>query len=266
MTSRKRQTAVWSVMAAVALIDVTAVGAADPFDGVKPLQVMGTIDPASIAVRVTCPDGGQGTSMKGSLRGSPIGTGTFTFELGVTGAYAPDWRQRYLADGTRRERAQHDLAGEIGAFEMAAGKAGVEVNDLDDEDQPVRIRVKGRALGFARHDGDVLSVPAGPTHQLVREYASLSKRALDIDLHALTSREDEWTLRLPAGTRVTRAPTPSQLDTPFGRFSVSFEEGPGKVVVKTSLVFKKARITPAASVSSISDNSRCSSVAYSCFR
>jgi hypothetical protein len=60
---------------------VTAIGAADPFDGVKPLQVMGTIDPASIAVRVICPDGDQGTSMKGSLRGSPIGTGTFTLCL-----------------------------------------------------------------------------------------------------------------------------------------------------------------------------------------
>ena len=176
---------------------------------------------------------------------APDGTGAFTFELGVTGAYAPDWRQRYLAEGSRRERAQHDLAGELGAYELAPGKGAVEVNDLDDEDQPVRIRVKGKALGFARRDGDGLSVPAGPTHQLVREYASLSKRSLDIDLHALTSREDEWTVRLPPGTHVTRPPTPAQVDTPFGRISVSFEEAPGKVVIKTSLAFKKARITPA---------------------
>jgi hypothetical protein len=81
MTSRKRRTPVWSVLAAAALINVTAIGAADPFDGVKPFQVIGTIDPASIAVRVTCPDGGQGTSMKGSLKGSPIGAGTFTLCL-----------------------------------------------------------------------------------------------------------------------------------------------------------------------------------------
>jgi hypothetical protein len=88
-------------------------------------------------------------------------------------------------------------------------------------------------------------VPAGPSHRLVADYASLSKRTLDIDLHALTQRDDEWTIRLPAGMRVTRAPQPAKLDTPFGRFSVSFEEGPGRVVVKTSLAFKKARITPA---------------------
>ncbi len=44
---------------------------------------------------------------------------------------------------------------------------------------------------------------------------------------------------------MSRAATPGQLDTPFGRFSIAFEETPGKVVVKSSLAFKKARITPA---------------------
>ena len=88
-------------------------------------------------------------------------------------------------------------------------------------------------------------MPAVPTHRLVADYASLSRRALDVDLHALTQREDEWTIRLPAGMRVVRPATPAQLDTPFGRFSVSFEESPGKVVVRSSLAFKKARITPA---------------------
>lgn len=119
------------------------------------------------------------------------------------------------------------------------------MNDFDDEDQPVKIHAKGHSNGFARRDGEALGVPAGPTHHLVPEYASLSHRDLDIDLHALTTREDEWTIRLPPGMHVSRAATPAQLDTPFGRFSVTFEEGTGKVVVKTSLAFKKARITPA---------------------
>jgi tetratricopeptide (TPR) repeat protein len=173
------------------------------------------------------------------------GTGQFTQELVVSGAFAPEWQQRYLAEATRRERAQRDLAGELGAFEMAPGKPGLDVNDLDDEDQPVRLKAKGKALGFARQDGTTLAIPAGPTRQLVREYASLSKRTLDVDLHALSSREDEWTLHYPQGMRVTRAPTPAQLDTPFGRFAIAFEEAPGKVVVRASLAFKKARITPA---------------------
>ena len=48
-------------------------------------------------------------------------------------------------------------------LELAPGKPGLEVNDLDDEDQPVKIHARGHALGYARHDGEGLGVPAGPT-------------------------------------------------------------------------------------------------------
>jgi cellulose synthase operon protein C len=176
---------------------------------------------------------------------APDGGGQFNLDLSISGAYASSWRERYLAEGTRRDRAQHDLGGELGSFELAAGKAGLDVGDLDDEEQPVKMHAKGKALGFARHDGDVLTVPAGPSHRLVADYASLSKRTLDVDLHALTQRDDEWTIHLPPGMKVVRSAAPTQLDTPFGRFSVAVEEGAGKVVVRTTLAFKKARITPA---------------------
>jgi hypothetical protein len=118
------------------------------------------------------------------------------------------------------------------------------VNELDDEDQPVHLRAKGKSHGFARREGDTLVIPAGPSHRLVADYASLSQRTHEIDLRALTQRDDEWTIRLPAGMRVTRAAQPAQLDTPFGRFAVAFEESAGRVVVKSSLAFKKARIKP----------------------
>ena len=175
---------------------------------------------------------------------APDGTAQFGLEMNVTGAYAPEWRQRYLAEGTRRDRAVRDLGRELGSVELTAGKPGIEVNDLEDEEQPVKLHARGKALVFARREGDALSVPAGPTHDLVADYASLSKRALDLDLRALTLREDEWTIRLPAGTKVLRAPVPAQLDSPFGRFSIAFEESAGKMVVKTTLAFKKTRITP----------------------
>ncbi|MFT3774843.1 MAG: DUF3857 domain-containing protein [Minicystis sp.] len=175
----------------------------------------------------------------------PDGSGQFGLDLLVSGAYAPTYRQRYLAEGLRRERAQRDLGGELGAFELAAGKGGLELSDLDDEEQPVHLKAKGKALAFARRDGEALVVPAGPTHKLTADYASLSKRNLDIDLHALTQKDDEWTIKLPPGMKITRAARPAQLDTPFGRFSIAFEESQGKLVVRSSLAFKKARITPA---------------------
>ncbi|MFO0763027.1 MAG: hypothetical protein U0359_41710 [Byssovorax sp.] len=83
-------------------------------------------------------------------------------------------------------------------------------------------------------------MPAGPVHDLVADYASLSKRTLDIDLHALTMRDDEWSVTLPPGMKVLRPPTASQLDGPFGRFSFTFEENQGRTV-KAVLAFKKAR-------------------------
>lgn len=173
------------------------------------------------------------------------GGAQFTSEMQVTGAYAPEWRSRYLAEDTRAERATRDLSNDFGPIELAAGKGSVEVGEIDDVERPVKIRVKGKAPSFVRHDGDVLSLAAGPVYSLVAHYASLSRRTLDVDLRALSQREDEWTIRLPAGTKVLRAPSPAQLDSPFGRFSVAFEEAPGKVTVKTALSFKKARITPA---------------------
>ncbi|HVY47708.1 MAG TPA: DUF3858 domain-containing protein, partial [Minicystis sp.] len=173
------------------------------------------------------------------------GGGQFALDMQVDGAYAPEWRARYLAEGTRRERATRDLGTEIGAVELAPGKGGLEVNDLDDEEQPVHVRARGRATVFARKDGDVLSFPAGPMHQIVPDYASLSTRRTDIELHALSERDDTWTVRLPAGMHVTRAPVPARVDTPFGRFSLAYEEQQGKVVVHATLAFKKARITPA---------------------
>ena len=175
---------------------------------------------------------------------APDGIGQFTIDLQVAGAYAPEWRDRYLSEGTRRDRVTRDLGREIGSIELAPGKAGLDVNDLDDEEQPVKVHARGKALTFVRREGSGFSLAAGPMHTLVADYASLSKRTVGIDLRALTSREDEWTIRLPPGMKLLRPPTPATLDSPFGRFSVAFEEGPGKVTVKTVLAFKKARIAP----------------------
>ena len=123
--------------------------------------------------------------------------------------------------------------GELGALELAAGKAGLDVNDLDDEEQPVRIRARGKALGFARRDGDALSVPAGPDappRRRLRLALEAHARRRPARAHRARRRVDDPPARRHEGD--ARAPTPAQLDTPFGRFSVAFEEGAGKVVVK----------------------------------
>jgi hypothetical protein len=77
--ARRRVTApIWS---ALTVLSVTAGARAQtqpPYDGVKPFEAIGTIDPTSVAVNIVCPDGSPGTRMTGSLRGTDIGTGTYT--------------------------------------------------------------------------------------------------------------------------------------------------------------------------------------------
>jgi cellulose synthase operon protein C len=121
----------------------------------------------------------------------------------------------------------------------------VETGDLDDVEQAVKIRTRGKATSFARREGDALSVPASITPRLVAELAPSSKRTLDLTLTALTSREEEWVIKVPAGMKVRAMPTAQKLDTPFGSFHVTVEQAPGKITVRTGLSFKKARVTPA---------------------
>ncbi|WP_437315344.1 DUF3857 domain-containing protein [Sorangium sp. So ce385] len=172
------------------------------------------------------------------------GSAQLGVDIQVAGAFAPEWRTRYMAEGTRRDRAGRDLAVDFGTVELAPGKAGVEVNDLEDIEQPVKLRARGKAVALARLEGDSLSIPAVPAQRLATEFASLSVRTRDVIIPALTTRRDEWSIRLPAGWRVTRAPLPQEVDTPFGKFSISVEQSAGKVVVRSQISLTKSRIKP----------------------
>jgi len=160
----------------------------------------------------------------------------------VSGAFAPEWRMRYLAEGTRNDRLTRDLTGDFGPVELVAGKGAVEASDMNDEEQPVRVRAKVKASAFARKEGDTLSSPAGPVQNLAASLASQSSRSLDLVVGPLSMREETWVIKLPSGMKATRVPLPLSMETPFGSFAVKVEEAAGKVTVKSTLVLKKARI------------------------
>jgi cellulose synthase operon protein C len=171
------------------------------------------------------------------------GSAQLATDTTYSGVFAVEGRNRYMAEASRKDRVARDLAGDFGPVELA-GK-GVEVNDLEDIEQPVKVKARGKAASLARREGDALSLPVGASSKMVADYASLSTRALDVVLPALTSRDDEWSVKVPAGMRVVRAPAPAKGDSPFGSFSVEVEQSAGKVVVHGTLIMKKARITPA---------------------
>lgn len=156
----------------------------------------------------------------------------------VTGVSAPTWRHRYHAPSTRKQRVQEDLAGEFAGFDIGA----VEAGDLEDIEQPVTLRVKGKAPQLGRRDGEVLSVPVGPRDYLVREYAPLSQRKRDIRLSAQTTSVSDWVVKLPPGAKIVDAPRAAEGSSPFGTHKVEVENLPNGVRVKTTIAITRTRI------------------------
>ncbi len=173
------------------------------------------------------------------------GAAQIELRMQAEGALAAEARQRYHAKGTRNERLSQDFASDFPGFELASGPQAVEVNDLEDIEEPVKLHVKGRVAGFARHEGADLSLSVAPTGRLVPSLASLSARSQPIRLRLRSSIDDEFAIQLPPGYRVKTAPEPVDGSTPFGRFSVRSEVTGNKVVVKTQLSLDKRRISPA---------------------
>jgi tetratricopeptide (TPR) repeat protein len=175
----------------------------------------------------------------------PDGTAQLEIKTDTSGALAAEERQRYHAKGTRRERVGRDLAGEFSGFELGQGPASLEMNDLEDIEQPVKLHAKGKGANLGRRDGTDVSIPVGPTTRLVSSFASLSSRKQDIRLHVRSALDDELVIHLPPSLKVKSLPEAMQQDTPFGSFSISAEAAAGKVLLKTRITIRTTRIKPA---------------------
>lgn len=174
----------------------------------------------------------------------PDGTAQLEIKTDTSGALAAEERQRYHAKGTRRERVGRDLAGEFSGFELGQGATALEMNDLEDIEQPIKIHAKGKGANLGRRDGSDLSIPVGPMTRLVSTFASLSSRKQDIRLHVRSTLDDELVIHLPPTLKVKSLPEAMQQDTPFGAFSITSEAAPGKVLLKTRVSIRKTRIKP----------------------
>src|SRR5262249_166503 len=96
----------------------------------------------------------------------------------------------------------------------------------------------------ARREGDGISIPVANSLDLVRSVASLSSRQNDVIVGALTSSEEERTIRLPAGTKVRRLPTAAKVTSNFGSAEIAVSSESNKVVITRKLALSKSRIAP----------------------
>jgi tetratricopeptide (TPR) repeat protein len=156
----------------------------------------------------------------------------------VIGVEASEWRVRFHAEATRKQRVQQMIAAILPGSEVTAVDAG----NLEDLEQKVTMRVRGKVPQFARADGDVLSVPVGRKEHMVRDYAPLVSRKLDVKLYAQWTEEDDWTIRLPPGAKVRSGPATAHGSSPFGSFALEVETSGAALHVKTTVTLVKTRI------------------------
>jgi tetratricopeptide (TPR) repeat protein len=169
---------------------------------------------------------------------APDGTAQVEWRDDVSGVEASEWRVRFHAESTRKQRVQQMIAAILPGSEVTAVSAG----DLEDVEQSVTMRIRGKVPQFARPDGDVLTVPIGRKEHMVRDYAPLASRKLDVRLYAQWTQEDDWTVRLPPGAKVRLSPTASSASSPFGSYSVEVTVDATSIHVKTTVSLVRTRI------------------------
>jgi cellulose synthase operon protein C len=162
-----------------------------------------------------------------------------------TGGYnAASWRDAYGAESTRRERMTRDLGGDFPGVSINEGAQGLITSDLSNNEEPVKIKVRAVAPGFARNEGDALSMPVTSGFRLTPNFASLSQRRQPVELIAFTTIDDVYRVKLPPGAKVLSPPDERSATSQFGSYSLKVEQGRGEVVVRSKLQVKVSRIEP----------------------
>jgi transglutaminase-like putative cysteine protease/tetratricopeptide (TPR) repeat protein len=172
------------------------------------------------------------------------GEAKLEMEFTTGGFVSAEWRRRYHAESTLRDRVNSDLGSEYPGFELLPGAQGLTTSNLEDATAPVRIQIKGTAASFARHEGSDLSMAITTSTRLTPTFASLSTRTQDVMTLGFSTTEDNVTVELPPGAQIVSAPESAHQDGPFGSFSVEVTKEKDKVSVKSRVSVKVSRIKP----------------------
>jgi transglutaminase-like putative cysteine protease len=167
------------------------------------------------------------------------GSAQVDWRASVEGVEASEWRARFHAQATRRQRAEQMFASLLPGSEVTT----FDSSNLEDIEAPVSLHTRGKVPQFARTDGGVLSVPIGRREHMVRDYAPTTERALDIRVPAQWTEQDEWTVHVPVGAKITNAPVSTNGASPFGTYSLVVEIGATTMHVKTAIALTRTRVT-----------------------
>jgi hypothetical protein len=172
---------------------------------------------------------------------APDGSATLNLSYQARGTGAAEWRRRYHAEATFKERVTQDLASEFPGFQLTQASA----QQLDDFDKPALVNAQGSAPQWARKEGSQLSMAVTPGVRLVPNYASQSRRQLPVRIASFSTLDSTYTVSIPKGMRVIAAPPASSGDSEFGSYEVTVTQNASQVVVKSSLSLTVHTIEPA---------------------
>ncbi len=170
------------------------------------------------------------------------GSAQLDWHADIVGVEAGEWRVRFHADATRKQRVEQMITGLLPGSQITS----IDASNLEDVEQKVAMRVRGKVPNFGRPEGDALEIPLGRKEHMVRDFASLSSRKLDVRLYSQWTQEDDWTVRLPAGAKVKSSTQAGEgLSEPLRLATRSQVEQSGTVLhVKTTVSLVKTHIAP----------------------
>ena len=169
------------------------------------------------------------------------GSAQLDWRADIVGVEAGEWRVRFHADATRKQRVQQMMASILPGTVVSAIDAG----NLEDVEQKVTLHVKGKVPQFARAADGSLDVPLGRKEHLVRDYAPVTTRKLDVRLYTQWVQVDDWTVHLPPGAKVKSSTQAMKGTSPFGSYDVAVEQTGSALHVKTTVTLAKTRILAA---------------------
>lgn len=170
----------------------------------------------------------------------PDGRIQFTGSAYTRGEDAPGLRREYEVTERQRANFRNRLAEVLPAVRLDS----VEVNGAHDLESDVIVNFSGNLDANAGRKSVTLT-PSWMMRSYVQTLAPLASRTQDLVLPAPWTTEEELHFVLPGGSRIEDLPQDTNLETPFGVASVRYQRQGDELLVKTSVQFRKLRITPA---------------------
>ncbi|MFB3915873.1 MAG: DUF3857 domain-containing protein [Terriglobales bacterium] len=170
----------------------------------------------------------------------PNGQIRFAGTAYTRGEDAPGLRREYEVPERQRTSFRDRLAEVFPTVQVE----DVRVEGAHDLERDVTVEFRGTVDNFAGRQMLSLASSWMP-RTYVQTLAPLATRSQQLLLPAPWTADEELHFQLPAGAALTTIPRDTRLETAFGSASLKYERRGREVVIRTSVQFRKLRITPA---------------------